>query len=372
MMSGSFCPKGFSFSASTNFLCYSSSTQIFCLPALNIPPSRIVVRLHLIGTQNQLKSSKKMPKLLMAWSGWWNSNRRPHQPAPDKKARALALLMPCQGLWIGTMPGSQLHSHLAAPLFQELIHITESVCHEEWPPGTEAAAHPCHFCKAGTFSVRSLAWTSSKQMSWTGLVLTPEPRNIPLTPFTKQKSLLLLAAVADRHLRREGQGVERQHRLKDSWHKSGKKENTESQSTASAFLQEQCLALSSFSVTILCSFTRAWTWSGIFLLFPCPHLILPAILGWAAFSTSEGWCPPRKMCGSMYWKSQSKAEFFSLEGIPSEITYQLQTAWKSMLTVHIRPTCLHTFPRLPEIFFNSSLFREESLTWTLIHHDPMS
>lgn len=90
-------------------------------------------------------------------------------------------------------------------------------------------------------------------------------------------------------------------------------------------LKAQCLALSSFSVTRLCPFTRAWTWSGIFLFFPCPHLLLPAILGWAAFTTCEGWCSPLKMCGSMYWKSQSKAEFFSLEGIPSEITHQLQT-----------------------------------------------
>lgn len=183
-------------------------TQAFCLPARNILPSRILVRLHLIGTQNQLKNWKKKHKLLMTWTGWWNSKRRPHQSAPDKKARALALLLLCQGMWSAPCQGASSNLHLPAHLFQELIPITETVCHEQWPPGTEAAAHPCPSCKAGTFSVTSLAQTSSKQMSWTGLVLTPEPRNIPLTPFTKQRKSFISCCCSRQTLseRRAGSG----------------------------------------------------------------------------------------------------------------------------------------------------------------------
>lgn len=97
-------------------LLFQQHTQAFCFPALNIPPSRIIVRLHLIGPQKQLENWKKMHKLLITWAGWWNPDRRPHQPALDKKARILALLMPCEGMWIGTMPGSQLQFTLGCTL----------------------------------------------------------------------------------------------------------------------------------------------------------------------------------------------------------------------------------------------------------------
>lgn len=201
-------------------------TQAFCLPARNILPSRILVGLHLIWTQNQLKNWKKKHKLLMTWTGWWNSKRRPHQSAPDKKARALALLLLCQGMWSAPCQGASSNLHLAAHLFQELIPITETVCHEQWPPGTEAAAHPCPSCKAARSVLQVLHRHPPNK--WAGLawcwLLNPGTSHLLLSQ--SKESLLFLAAVADRHLVREGQGVERQHRLKDSWHESGKKENT--------------------------------------------------------------------------------------------------------------------------------------------------
>lgn len=142
VMSGSFCPKGFSFSASSNFHCSGSTRRHSCFPALNTPPSRILVRLHLIGTQNQLKKWKKMHKLLITWTGWWNSKRRPHQPAPDKKATFPALLMLCEGMWTGPMPGSQLQFTCGFPLVSGADSHHWNVCHEECPPGRRLCTSP--------------------------------------------------------------------------------------------------------------------------------------------------------------------------------------------------------------------------------------
>lgn len=341
-------------------------TQAFCFPALNIPLSRILVRLDLIGTQNQLKTWKDMHKLQITWIGWWNSNRRPHQPAPDKKATLLALLMLCEGMWMGPMPGSQLQfTHGWTPVSGADSHHW-NVCHQECPPGrrllhiTSARLVPSVWEALHGHPLNKRAWC------W---LLNPGTSHLVLSQCKGRSFISCCCSRQTLKERRAESGKEAQ--TKDSWHESGKKANTESQSAASAFLQAQCLALSSFSVTRLCSFTRAWTWTGLFLLFHVhTYSFLPfwaQLLSWGMMPTIEG-----DMWEHVLEKPE-QSRVFQFRGNP--IWDHISTpnpAWKSMLTAHIRPTHLHTLPRLLEISFHSSLFREESLTWTLTHHNLMS
>lgn len=205
------------------------------LPCPKHPPSRTPLRLHLIGTQNQLKNWKKMHKLLITWTGWWNSNRRPLQPAPAKRQCFLLCSCSVRGCGWAQCQGASSNLHMAAHLFQELIHITETTRsdHQAWRllhiPITSARL--VHSVWEALHRHPLNKWAG---VAWCWLLNPATPH---LLPSQCKESLLFLAAVADRHLRREGQGVERQHSLKDSWHKSGKKANTESQSTASAFLR---------------------------------------------------------------------------------------------------------------------------------------
>lgn len=194
-----FVPKDFLSRPPAIFTAVPAAHKSFCFPALNIPPSRILVRLHLIGIQNQLKNWKKMHKLLITWTGWWNPDRRPHQPAPDKKARVL--LCSCSSLRCGWAPcqGASSSSHLAAHLFQELIHITEITRSEQ-----QAAAHPRHFCK-----VRSVWEVLHRHPlnKWAGLawcwLLNPI-----LNPFTVQRKSFISCCCSRQTLkeRRAGGG----------------------------------------------------------------------------------------------------------------------------------------------------------------------
>lgn len=142
----SLCGVRLFFSQRTSFLSLQQfslllqqHTQAFCLPIPDIPPSggtygfpKTLLRLHLTGTQNQLKNWNKMHKPVIIWTKQtWpaGETESPHQPAPHKKVRLakpffLALLYSVNGCGLASCQVASYNLRSAAHLFQDLIHIT--------------------------------------------------------------------------------------------------------------------------------------------------------------------------------------------------------------------------------------------------------
>lgn len=270
-------PKDFLPGPPAIFTAAQQHTQAFCLPPLLegcTGSPRLFWDCTWLELKNQLKNWHKLHKLLMDKTDptcWWNPDKRPHQPPPDEQARsAEPFLLLCSYSVNGCgMASSQVASynlHPAAHLLQGLIHAAarqakEAGRHAERPPGTEAARVqiPITYARLVRSVWEVLQGHPLNKWAWPAW-------NWPLNPGTShllvsrcKEGLSLLAAVAGKTLkeRRAGRVVESQRRLKHSWHESGKKANTASQSTASSFLQEWYLALNSISTTRFCSFPRA-------------------------------------------------------------------------------------------------------------------
>lgn len=154
--------------------------------------------------------------------------------------------------------------------------------------------------------MRSLAKTSSKQMSLAGWVLTTEPRNIPLTRFTMQRKSFV-AAVADdtsgkKGMNSSGKPAQTKTQLTRVW-----KESKYCVSVHCFFLlPRMVLSLKQLFYNDLVLLHQGWDVSGIFLLLLCPNQLLLFWTELLSLHLDEEWCQTSTgMYGSMYWKSKS-------------------------------------------------------------------
>lgn len=123
----------------------------------------------------------------------------------------LALLIGREWMWISIRSGSQLQFTLGCPLVSGVDSRHCQVGKRNWLPrwatagsGGSRCADSHYLCKACSFSVRSLARASTNQMSLAGLVLTAEPRNIPLTSFRRQGKSFITCCCSGQTQRRAG------------------------------------------------------------------------------------------------------------------------------------------------------------------------
>lgn len=140
-------------------------------------------------------------------------------------------------------------------------------------------------------------------------------------------------------------------------------------------LPRMLLSLNQLSYNDLVLVHQGWDVSGIFLLFLCPNRLSPAVLDWAALSTSR-WGVMPNIQGDAREHVLEEPELSRVFQFPrNSIWDHISTpnsAWNSMLKVHIRPNHLHTLPGLLDISFHCPSFKEESLMWRHIHHDLMT